>query len=79
MIKMKLKQLLKVIDYLTSIRIFTNEEPEEPVYDGIAMDIPWYLVEYEIGRPDKDGDEPIYIYKDDDKNDAVMVINVLAE
>lgn len=76
---MKLKKLLKVIDALTEVRIFTDDDPESPAFAGIAMETPWYLVEYEIGRPDKNGDEPIYIYKDDDINDAVMVINVLAE
>ena len=76
---MKLKQLLKVIDYLTTVCIFTDEEPDEPIYEGTAMDTPWYLIDYKIGRSEKNGDEPIYIYHDKDKNDVVMIINVLAE
>lgn len=76
---MRLNQIIRLFDMITKVRIFTSdqEEDEGPIYEGCMMDVPWYLVEKVVGRKDKNGDEPIYIYNDKDKNDAVMVINLL--
>ena len=59
---MKLKKWLKYIDPIIDVKIFGSDTPEDkPVFEGSMFDIPWSLVEHEIGRIDGDEEEPIYI------------------
>ena len=74
---MKLKKLIKLIDFLTTVNIYTSdqEDDESPAYEGLVFDIPWVYMDMKIGRVD-DPDEPIFIYTDD-KGKSVMVINLI--
>ena len=58
---MKLKKLFKIIDPISDIVIWTNEDDEEsgPSYEGSILDVPWWLTETKLGR--EDGDIPCYI------------------
>lgn len=73
---MKLKKLIKYMDSLTEVIIWGDNE-EEPLFKGCILYIPWHLIDLEIGRKNSPEDEPIYIYNDKEKNDAIMVINVI--
>ena len=63
---MKLKKWLKYIDPIADVRIFESNisSEDEPTYEGPLFDVPWSLVEREIGRANEDenkNDEPIFI------------------
>ena len=59
---MTLKKWLKYIDPIVDITIWTQDDDETPSYEGSVLDIPWTIVDSEIGRADPtDTDEPIYI------------------
>lgn len=73
---MKLKKWIKYMDSLTEVIIWGDDE-KEPLFKGHVFCIPWYLIDLEIGRKDSPKDEPIYIYNDKEKNNAIMVINVI--
>lgn len=75
---MKLKKLANIIDWLTDVVIWTPDSisDEEPAFEGVWMDIPFFYMDMKIGRPDGDTDEPIYIYADKNGK-AKMVINLI--
>lgn len=59
---MKLKKWLKYVDPIIDVKIFESGAPDdEPAFKGPAFNIPWSLVEREIGRTKEDKEEPIYI------------------
>jgi len=59
---MILKDWIKQVDPIVDVVIWENGNTDEPLFEGAMFDIPWTLVEYDIGRADKeDTDEPIYI------------------
>lgn len=74
---MKMKKFIKLVDFLTTIRIFTPDDGDEPEWEGYLLEMPWYYLDYKIGRPAGDDEEPIYIYYDEDKRHNIMVINLL--
>ena len=77
---MKLIDLLKVMDGISNVVIWTQDDDEEPYYTGPVMDVPWVLIDCEIGRPYKDDDEPVFvtIMKNDKGVELpVLVINIL--
>ena len=83
---MKLKKFLKLIDPLSHVAIWLPEEEaiDEPAFLGSVMDVPWWLVEYYIGREEGDTEEPCYVSYDpnfykEGRGDAVLVINVVKE
>lgn len=83
---MKLKKFLKLIDMLSHVAIWIADEKEwdEPAFSGTAMDVPWWLTEYYIGREEGDTEEPCYVSYDPNlyeagRGDAVLVINVIKE
>lgn len=86
---MKIGELIKFIDWLSKITIWTpdcgDEEDAEPAYSGTVMDMPWYFMDYTIGRVDRDTEEPIYIgmehkeNKNKDSYEPIMVINAYNE
>lgn len=57
---MKLKKLLKMIDPIGDIIIWTSDNDEEAVFEGSIMDTPWWLLDLKIGRgkDDEDPNEP---------------------
>lgn len=76
---MKLKDIIPLIDWLSHVIIWTEDsvEDEEPAFDGIVMDIPWIYLDYYIGRPEGETEEPIYISRKEKTNEPIMVINLL--
>jgi len=58
---MKLKKWLKMVDPLVDVVIYTPDDDEVPAFEGSALDIPWSLTDYKLGRKDDDTEEPIYI------------------
>lgn len=57
---MKLKTLLKYLDPLTEIVVWSNfdegtpDYSDEPVFKGCVMDCPWSLVNYKLVKADTD-------------------------
>ena len=69
---MKLIDWIKFIDPVVDVIIFVDSE-QEIRYEGSLLDIPWYLINHEIGRIDKeDGDEPIFISCRQNKYGAIL-------
>lgn len=58
---MTLKQWIKVIDPCIDVVIWGNTTENEPIYEGSLFNIPWIYMDYQIGRPDGNTEEPIYI------------------
>jgi hypothetical protein len=58
---MTLKEWLKPMDLVFEVSIWGSDE--EPLFEGPAFNIPWTIVDYKIGRIDKQDkrEEPIYI------------------
>lgn len=79
---MILKDWLKCIDpLLVDVVIWTSDDREEPAFEGSVLDIPWYLVDYSIGRGEfsENEDEPIYFSIKKNENGVILpliVINV---
>lgn len=59
---MKLIDWIKFIDPIVDVIIFVDSE-QEIRYEGSLLNMPWYLINHEIGRinKDEDKDEPIFI------------------
>ena len=79
---MKFKKWLKLVDPIVDVVIWTQDNPDEPTYEGSALDIPWYMVDWKIGRADGDTEEPIYISRHKNKygNEVeCIVVNLIAE
>lgn len=77
---MKLKDLLKILDTLTNVVIWTQDDDDEPYFTGSVMDIPWVLLKCKIGRSDKYNVEPVYatvIKNDKGVELPTLVINIL--
>lgn len=87
---MKLEKIIRLIDPLDRIILWSAEDIEmaeragdepEPIYDGYIMDMPWYLLDFKIGRPAGDDEPPIYVsnvdHKIGDYEEAAIVINIL--
>jgi len=53
---MKLKKIIKYFDGLSNVIIWLEdeyndeEEPEEPIYEGLVMDIPWYILDFYLSN-----------------------------
>jgi len=64
---MTLRKWLKYVDPLVDIVIWSQDDDETPFYEGSVLDIPWTIVDSEIGREDPtDTSEPIYISTTDE-------------
>lgn len=60
---MKLKKWLKQTDSMFDVVIWGDDE-NEPLYKGSPLDIPWTIVNLEIGRKDnykKEDDKSVFI------------------
>ena len=76
---MTLKQWLKKIDLVIDVKIW-GQDYDIPLFEGLAFDIPWTIVDFQIGRTDSSKEEPIYIctYKNENNITLPMiVINVI--
>lgn len=51
---MKLKKLLKHIDFCEDVIIYVNEE-DEPIYRGNCLDVPWSLIDLPLSIGSSDG------------------------
>ena len=62
---MKLIDLLKVVDPILDVHIWTQCDTEEsgPSFSGSMLDIPWVFIDREIGYPEGqyEGELPIFI------------------
>ena len=58
---MKFKKLIKVLDPITYIIIWTQDDKEEPAFEGFLHSLPWPYLDYKIGRIEKKADKPIYV------------------
>jgi hypothetical protein len=50
---MKLKDILKYMDWLTTIVVWDSESDDiedEPLFAGTAMDCPWWIAECELEK-----------------------------
>lgn len=58
-----LKNIRKCCDMIgLYCRVYISEDDYGPIYEGMMEDIPWYLMDYKIGRHDADeySDAPIF-------------------
>lgn len=63
---MKVKKIVKNLDYLLNIKILSSKndmEEDEVLYEGDCFDVPWTLMDAEIDTGD--GNEAIYIIDND--------------
>ena len=81
---MKLADLLKVVDPILDVHIWTQFDDEEsgPSFSGSMLDIPWIYLECKIGFPKgkDEGELPIYVSIDTNKNGVdlpYMAINII--
>ena len=77
---MKLIDFISQLDYLDYCVIWGNKD--EPEYVGCVMNIPWYLIRYEIGRNDTSEKSNCYISSDLGEvchNNVGIVINLIME
>ena len=56
---MKLKDILKVINFGGLILIIYIEEEEDPIWVGTESNVPWWLADHEINGPNVWGEEAI--------------------
>lgn len=73
---MKFKKLLKLLDPIGDIIIWSPDDEEEPEFQGSIIDIPWYFLNYKIGRPNFDKEESIWIadhISENDKRPALVI------
>ena len=76
---MKLKKLIKLFDPLNYIKIFSNtQDEEEPIYEGIIFDIPWWIVELKIPQKLKNGEEPIHTWwvEKEGHKEGILIVSV---
>lgn len=50
---MKLSNLLPYLDLTTNVLIFIEDEGDEAVYKGTVMNIPYYLLEFQLFKRDE--------------------------
>ena len=76
---MTLKQWLKKIDLVIDVKIWGKDD-EIPLFEGAASDIPWTIIDFQLGRMDGLTAPPIYIctYKNErNVTLPIIVINVI--
>lgn len=76
---MTLREWLKEIDLIIDVKIW-GQDNEIPLFEGAAFDIPWTIVDFQIGRMEDSTEEPIYICTYENKNNTIrpmIVINVI--
>ena len=61
---LKIKDVIYLFDPVVDIVIWTQEDTEEPSYEGSMLNMPWYYLDYELGSYDPHDDEPISVRHD---------------
>ena len=77
---MKLGKWIKVIDPVIEVEIWSQYTEDEPLYKGSMFNIPWTLVDKEIGRVDDITNEPIFIVQRENKYGVTLpciIINII--
>lgn len=78
---MKLGKWIKVVDPVIDVEIWSQySEEDEPLYKGSMFNIPWTLVDKEIGRVDDNINEPIFIVQKENEYGVMLpyiVINII--
>lgn len=75
---MKFKKWMKVVDPICDVSIWTQYDNDAPAFEGSLLDVPWYFLDYEIGRADNNSDEPIIISTYIDEHGRRMPIIVIS-
>lgn len=73
---MKLKRLLKMIDFLTVVKIIVDrsegeDHEEEEIFKGFVLDVPWCYANYKIDETASM--ESIFIHKPNDEDDDFYI------
>ena len=77
---MKLEKWIKVIDPVIEVEIWSQYTEDEPLYKGSMFNIPWTLVDKEIGRVDDITNEPIFIVQRENEYGVTLpciIINII--
>lgn len=77
---MKLGKWIKVIDPVIEVEIWSQYTEDEPLYKGSMFNIPWTLVDKEIGRVDDITNEPIFIVQRENEYGVTLpciIINII--
>lgn len=77
---MKLGKWIKVIDPVIEVEIWSQYTEDEPLYKGNMFNIPWTLVDKEIGRVDDNINEPIFIVQRENEYGVTLpciIINII--
>ena len=80
---MILKDLIKLFEPWGMIKIYGNdnfdEEDPEPLYEGVILDIPWWIVERPIAK-EVNGEEPIhtwyYKHPNSDSIEGLLILTI---
>lgn len=75
---MKFIDFLKIMDSTVNVKIWFKEFcGDEPEFEGILADIPWFIAyNYEIDTEANDG-EPIWFYTEKNQHGVVFPIMVI--
>ena len=79
---MKFKEWMKVVDPICDVVIWTQDDNDTPAFEGSLLDVPWYFMDYEIGRKEDKSEEPIFISTYTNKYGhkmPVIVVNLIAK
>ena len=77
---MKLGKWIKVIDPVIEVEIWSQYTEDEPLYKGSMFNIPWTLVDKEIGRVDDITNEPVFIVQRENEYGVTLpciIINII--
>lgn len=66
---MRLIEILRRFEGFNNIVIYGRDD-DTPIFDGLALNVPWYVAEYDI---DDDIEEPMHTCIKDKANSALVV------
>ena len=58
---MKLRKFLKYVNKLDYIKIYSNEDEADILYEGTILDIPWWIVDCKLAENPGE-DEPVHTW-----------------
>lgn len=72
---MKFKDIINLLDPLSRVVLWidSQDDDEEPAFDGYIMDIPWIYLDYEINA---EMDYKIRVSRSKDREEPFFVINL---
>lgn len=78
---MLLREWLYTVDPVVDVQIWTQDDDEEPYFEGNMLEIPWVCAESRLMTAEEhDGDPPIYITSHVNKYGVIVelvVINIM--